>query len=383
MRVLVGMNGTVGAAQRQHETASAEQDHPAQQLERQLRADEPILWPRAERFIGLPSEELRRIDPVVLNLAVAKGIRSQATLDIARYVRLADQWAAEIRGYLPSCDANFYKTPERWNNDLDFSRLAMIGWYVGKVLKIAYREDQKNLKAVLYTDPSDLFLNGVMDARRGTCGNMALLWVVLAQRLGWPVSLATVGPHFICRVDDGKKVINIEASDTTDGDWSSPPDRYYLQERGERSIPQRAVDCGSDLRALTPREMLGVFFGLRARHLENVNCLREAEPDYLVARYLFPRNRQLYINQNQVSVQNSMELFVPGEKGHPIELAYWLREVVSKAPWSPKMPGATVLSPNQCLPTVSRGPSLPNSKEKQNASHAVDAVFQAMCRKPK
>ena len=230
-----------------------------------------VSWPDAERFPGLTNDELRRIDPVVLNLSVAKGIPSLSKLDIARYVRLADQWAAEIRGYLPANEANFYKNPERWNNDLDFARLALMGWYVGQVLKIGYREDQIGLKQVLYTDPSDLFLNGIMDTRQGTCANMALLWVVLAQRLGWPVSLATVRAHFIARFDDGKKIINIEAaSDYGAGTWSSPPDRYYLKEWGESSIPQRAVDCGSDLRALTPREMLGVFFGARARHLENV-----------------------------------------------------------------------------------------------------------------
>jgi len=35
--------------------------------------------------------------------------------------------------------------------------------YVDRELGIGYREDQKDLKAVAYTDPSDLFLNGVMD----------------------------------------------------------------------------------------------------------------------------------------------------------------------------------------------------------------------------
>jgi hypothetical protein len=46
-------------------------------------------WPRAERLLGLSDEELRQVDPVVMNLAVCKGIPSQANLDIGRYVRLA------------------------------------------------------------------------------------------------------------------------------------------------------------------------------------------------------------------------------------------------------------------------------------------------------
>ena len=72
------------------------------------------------------------------------------------------------------------------------------------------------------------------------------------------------------------------------------------------------------------------------RHLDNTSRTAEAEPDYLLARYLFPRNRQLYIAQNQISVQCSAGLFEPGEKGHPTELASWLQRLVRLAPWSRK-----------------------------------------------
>ena len=315
-----------------------------------------------------------RVDPVVMNLAVAKGIPALADLDIGHYVRLADQWAAEIRERLPGFEAGFHQNPERWQNDLDFCRLAVIGGYLRKVLRIDYREDQKNLKRILYTDPTDLFLNGIMDTRRGTCGNMVLLWVVLGRRLGLPVSLACVGPHFICRYDNGQNVYNIEATFLDGGDWCSPPDRYYLREH-ENKIPQRAVDCGSDLRALTPWEMLAVFFGARARHFENILRHHEAERDYLLARYLFPRNRALYIGQNQVSVQNSMELFEPNEKGHPVELLSWLRQVVRVAPWAPGKSGQSPVQPQEIIP--------PKPEEKRNGSiRSVDAVFQAIDRGP-
>ena len=117
--------------------------------------------------------------------------------------------------------------------------------------------------------------------------------------------------------------------------------------------------------------MLAVFFGARARHLENVLRFTEAEPDYLVARYLFPRNRQLYINQNQVSVQTSMELFEPNEKGHPTELASWLRQVVQVAPWRRKESGQGVAQPQETIKSEPR--------EKHDDSRYVDAVFQTIC----
>ncbi|MBA3314193.1 MAG: hypothetical protein H0T47_13025 [Planctomycetaceae bacterium] len=288
---------------------------------------------RAEDLLSLSDEELTAVDPLVMNLLVAKGIPSQANLDIERYRRMADQWATDIARRLPELEREFHATPQEWNNDLDFFRLGIICWYCDLILKVAYREDQREAKVVFYTDPTDLFLNGVMDTRRGTCGNLSVLHVVLGRRLGWPVSLACVGSHFVCRFDDGTKIINIETTDTGRGGFATPTDEELMR---KKRLPAKAAACGSDLRAVTPREMLGLFFGLRARHYDNTERFSEAERDYLLARYLFPQCRDLYFGQNQISVQVSMDLFEPGERGHPTELACWLQDVVRLAPWKRK-----------------------------------------------
>jgi hypothetical protein len=285
----------------------------------------------AARLLALTDAELARVDPVEMNILVAKGIPGLADLDVRRYQRMADDWAGDIRRRLPAAEVEFHKSPLDWKNDIRFFRLGMVCWYVDQVLGIRYREDQRDLKRVVYTDPSDLFLNGVMDSRRGTCGNMATLHVALGWRLGWPVSLACVGSHFICRYDDGEITHNIEATKNGAGGFHSHPDDYYRQ---ENKLPPKAVTCGSDLRAVTLREMLGLFFGARGRYFDNANQLEQAEADYLVARSLFPRNRQLFVAQNQVSVQCSVDRFEPGEPGHPTELVCWLQEVVRSGHWN-------------------------------------------------
>jgi hypothetical protein len=316
-------------------------------------------WSRVDQFLALTNEELGEVDPVVMNLLVAKGIPSLADLNIGDYVRVVDEWAADLLARMPVLEVEFRQTPKKWRHDLDFFRLGVVCWYMEVILGICFREDQRNVKGISYTNPSDLFLNGVIDTRRGTCGNIAVLNVVLGRRIGLPVSLACVGSHYICRYDDGKKKFNIETTETGRRGFSSQTDEYVLN---WQKIPAKAKACGSDLRPVTPREMLGLFLGLRARHLENTLRMAEAEPDYLLARYLFPGSRYLYIAQNQVSVQRSAFLFEPGEKGHPIELASWLRQVVSLAPWARKS--------QQSLPITSQ-----ESKEKKHVRH-VDAVFQ-------
>jgi hypothetical protein len=285
------------------------------------------------QLLSLRDAEFSRRDVVVINLAVAKGIPTLESLDIDHYVRLADQWASDLRTRMSRAERQYYDAPADWGNDLDLFRLGLICWYCDRVLRISYREDQKDATQILYTNPSDLFLNGVMDTRQGTCGNLALLHVVLGRRIGLPVSLACAGSHFLCRFDDGEKTINIETTEAGRGGFSSQTDEYLLN---KHRLPAKAKTCGSDLRAVTPREMLGLFLGARARHLENTGRLEEAERDYLLARFLFPRNRALYVAQNQVSVQRSMGLFEADEPVHPIEVADWLRRLVCVTGCAPK-----------------------------------------------
>jgi hypothetical protein len=157
-----------------------------------------------------------------------------------------------------------------------------------------------------------------MDTRKGTCASMPALHVAICWRLGWPVSLACVGPHYVCRYDDGEVVHNIEATDTGRGGVASEPDEDYME---RLRLPPIAVSCGSDLRSLTSREMLGAFLGIRARYFVCNGQHKEAEPDVLFARWLFPENRYLFGLQMEQSMAYGFRLLEEGEVGHPFELA--------------------------------------------------------------
>ncbi len=228
-------------------------------------------------LVGRPNEYLHDVDPLELNLLVAQALPAFADLEVAPYQQRADEGAEDFQRRLPVFEAEFRKSPQDWKNDIRFFRLGGLCWYVAEVLGIRYRDDHREATSVLYTDPSDLFINGVMDTRQGTCGNMAALHAALAWRLGWPLRLACAGPHIFCRYDDGQVIHNIECTNNGRGGFQSHPDSYYQE---HYRIPDVAIRCGSDLRALSPRETLGLFFGLRGRHWEDVGRLPEAEVDY-------------------------------------------------------------------------------------------------------
>ena len=142
------------------------------------------------QLAGCSDAELAATDPLEMNLAAARGVPSLAELDVSYYKGLADGWAAELKRQLPAFEERFWRMPQEWDNDIHMYRLGVLCHFVHNDLGVRYREDQKFAHKIAYTDPGDLFLNGVMDTRRGTCGNMAALHVALGWRLGWPVSLA-------------------------------------------------------------------------------------------------------------------------------------------------------------------------------------------------
>ena len=276
-----------------------------------------------KHILGFTDAELARIDPVSLNLRVAIGVPQLADLNIARYQGIVDGWTNEVSGWFKHFESQFHENPVSWRNDIHFFNLGVLCRYVENRLGIQYKEDQRDLKSVQYTDPSDLFLNGVMDTRRGTCGNMAALHQAIGWRLGWPVSLACANAHLFLRYDNGLVQHNVEATQAGFGGMQSPPDEEMVK---KYNLPLEALSTGSDLRAVKPGEMLGIFLSLRARHFRDVGNYNMAERDYILARYLFPSNRHIYTNGMGMFVLRGMKLFHINDSGSPFSLAEWIRE---------------------------------------------------------
>ena len=283
-------------------------------------------------LIAMSEDRLAEVDPLAMNLVVAKGIPSLSGIDIAQYQNVVNTWVKDFqRRCLPQWEPHFHDAPHDFENDIRYFRLGMVCQYLELEVGIQYNPDQRDVRGILYTNPSDLFLNGVIDTREGTCGNMAALHVAFGWRLGWPVSLACVNSHFILRFDDGKAIYNIEATQSGYGGFKSDPDDYLIE---TKRLPPISIQSGSDLRALRPHEMLGSFVGLRARHTQDVGkhegneCkMLDSEPDWLLARQLFPSNRVLYKNQMVVSSMRGDSLFEPNEVGHPNTYARCLDEI--------------------------------------------------------
>jgi hypothetical protein len=132
--------------------------------------------------------------------------------------------------------------------------------------------------------------------------------------MGWPVSLCSTGTHWVSRYDDGKAAYIIECSKIDNsGFFSADPDSYYIE---RFKLPMRALRCGSELRKLTAREMLGAALARSARHHVDVRKWQRADSDYSLARHLFPNHRQTHMRACATMVKLSANIFEPHETGH-------------------------------------------------------------------
>lgn len=141
------------------------------------------------------------------------------------------------------------------------------------------------------------FLHGILDTKKGSCANMPVLYLAVAQRLGYPIYPVAVPDHLFLRyVDPQLKKQNIEA--TSGGGYS--PDEYYIK---EFNINRVALNRGAYLRTMTKRQFLSdllaeiaVHHGMRGetdkaiRYLEKATTINPTFPDhYELLRILYLR----------------------------------------------------------------------------------------------
>jgi len=62
-------------------------------------------------------------------------------------------------------------------------------------------------------NPKDLFLNSVLDRRRGHCLSLSVLMICVAQRIGLPLYGVAAPRHFFVRYEDAHFRINIETTE--------------------------------------------------------------------------------------------------------------------------------------------------------------------------
>ena len=242
-------------------------------------------------------QDLIQLDEESLNitemsLLIAREEYSE--IKIADYVECVDWYARVIKARIAEGDKP--RTIINIINEFLFDELGFI--YV----QTGYLED--------------LYLNKVIDRRKGNCVGLSILYLSIAEKLSLPLFGVNVPDHIFVRYDDGEQRINIE----TGHKGMSRSDSFYVSNSLER-FDEESVEHGCYLQNLNTKEVIsnillnpknpGAYCNRGVVH-EKMGMLSEAIKNYDVAISLNRKYASAYYNRGSL-------LGVVGKYGHAVE----------------------------------------------------------------
>jgi len=242
-------------------------------------------------LLALPSGALANVDTATLNLLCAEGLRGSDNLNVQSSLDSLDTWAKHVASETQRNFHRFLANPREYNHSLGYYRMMMLATVLQQDFGTHYNPERAlpQLRGrwepsdVFFGDSHDVFIHGLLgDQHRGTCSSLPVLYVALAQRLGYPVELVAAKGHLFVRYQEGTEHLNVEA---TSIGFNTYPDEHYRQ----WPLPMTSEEAKTFgwLRPMSKPEMLGAFLAIRAASLTSMKRFEEAAQAWAaVARYL-------------------------------------------------------------------------------------------------
>ncbi|GAX62652.1 hypothetical protein SCALIN_C38_0015 [Candidatus Scalindua japonica] len=141
----------------------------------------------------------------------------------------------------------------------------------------------------------DLYLNKVIDRRKGNCIGLTILYLSIAERLGLPLFGVNVPEHIFVRYDDGKQKINIEMGHK----GMSLPDSFYVSNSVER-FDEESITHGCYLQSLNKKEVISNILLNRSKIRRENGDHKGALGDCKKSILLNPKNPGAFCNMGVV-----------------------------------------------------------------------------------
>lgn len=234
-----------------------------------------------------------------IDLARANFLIAQAVCPVTEeHYRMMDKILTEaervVRTDAEEALKHITDPDEKWTSDAQFMALCSVIQRRAPEYNPAFQttdlspEKQRSM----LSDPANMFLHGLLLEKKGTCANMPLFYLVVGQRLDWPVHGVTIGHHLFVRWDSPSYRINFEPTITTTVAMTAD-DSVYKDIEG--ISPEMLVNS-SWLRSLNRHEMIGQFFNSRAGYYLVHEKLENAYADLVRAKALCPDDPGIAFN---------------------------------------------------------------------------------------
>lgn len=270
-----------------------------------------------DRILALSDSELERVPIARINLLVAKEVFCD--LDVDTYTAKLRQLAQELKEY----NQKYVDNP----NDPDQLIRALNTYlYFHKNFRYTKLGDANDVVS-LNREPTNLFLNGILDRMMGTCVSMPVIYIALGEEMGYPIKGVNAEDHFFCRWEGNGYVSNIEA--TNGGEEFT--DEFYKKDLG---VTDEQLASGAYMKTLSKRELIGNFFFARASFYSATGQAEKAIDDFQRVVACNPRDVDGFANLAQLCARRARQL------GKRVDLVNHFPDVFVSP--SPNVPGARI-----------------------------------------
>ena len=219
-----------------------------------------------EEILQLPEEE---IDVGIASLVLAKEFYPD--MDIDFFIHSFDSLANRFNKFFGQ-----HTDPDQRIRALNTFLYKSGAWNKGKIF--SYDNDDLEAKEL-----NNRFINGYITTKKGSCITMPLLYVILAERLDWPVYPVLTPKHFFLRYVPENPIAGFQGNIEATNGGSYFPDEQY---QADLQIPEKAVKNGVYLRNLTKKEYLASLLLINAvQHIENESIEKGKEYLKLCMKY--------------------------------------------------------------------------------------------------
>jgi len=224
-----------------------------------------------ELFQDLINADNESIDIAEVSLLIAKEEYSE--IKIADYIECVEWYARLLRARISEVDGP--KSIVKIINEFLF--------------------DELDFNYVQTGNLEDLYLNKVIDRRKGNCVGLSILYLSIAERLKLPLFGVNVPEHIFIRYDDGNQKINIE----TGHKGMALSDTFYVTHSIER-FDKESVEQGCYLQDLNKKEVISNILLNRSKIRRAGGDHKGALGDCKKSILLNPKNPGAYCNRGVV-----------------------------------------------------------------------------------
>ena len=245
------------------------------------------------QLLALSPEQLEKCDIARMNLLCAEGLRGSENLDIQQNLDMLDSWTRHVEDETTRNYHRFLEHPEEYKNSEAYYRMAMLAIVLQEDFQTHYAPERaipqilgkREPNDVFFADSKDVFIHGLLGGeRRGTCSSLPVLYAAVAQRLGYPVDLASTKDHLYLRYEEGTNHLNVDAAG--EGFITHPDDEYR---KWPFPISDEEIKTYGFLKPMSKREILGAFLTIRASNLTSMKKFDEAADSWeATSHYLTP-----------------------------------------------------------------------------------------------